>query len=171
MLSTQTQLALAGVTGGLFLAYCVYFDHKRRSAPDFKKKLRAKREQQQREKELRNAPKYPNFRNEAEVQKYFFEEIQAGEDFLARGEVNDGVLHLANAVAASGQPMQLLNLLKQSLPPEVAKAVAEKYPVVARAMLAASGVPVIGMQSSSSSALSTEGITKAQTLKDDDDLE
>ena len=123
MLSTQAQLTLAGVTGGLFLAYCVYFDHKRRSAPDFKKKLRAKREQQRREEERRNAPKYPNFKNEAEVQKYFFEEIQAGEDFLARGEVEEGVLHLANAVAASGQPTQLLNLLKQSLPPDVAKAV------------------------------------------------
>lgn len=30
----------AGVAGGLFLAYCVYFDRKRRSDPLFKQKLR-----------------------------------------------------------------------------------------------------------------------------------
>ena len=31
---------LAGVAGTLFLSYCIYFDHKRRSEPEFKKKLR-----------------------------------------------------------------------------------------------------------------------------------
>jgi len=43
----QTNL-MAAVAGGLGLAlvgYCVYFDHKRRSAPDFKKKLIEKRRQ------------------------------------------------------------------------------------------------------------------------------
>lgn len=30
----------AGVAGTLFLGYCIYFDHKRRKDPDFKKKLR-----------------------------------------------------------------------------------------------------------------------------------
>ena len=31
---------LAGVAGTLFLGYCIYFDRKRRSDPEFKKKLR-----------------------------------------------------------------------------------------------------------------------------------
>ena len=35
-----------GITVGLgaaaFLGYCIYFDHKRRSAPDFKEKLKVK---------------------------------------------------------------------------------------------------------------------------------
>lgn len=30
----------AGVAGTLFLGYCIYFDHKRRKDPSFKKKLR-----------------------------------------------------------------------------------------------------------------------------------
>ena len=33
-------VAVAGV-GVCFLGYCIYFDRKRRSDPDFKKKLRA----------------------------------------------------------------------------------------------------------------------------------
>lgn len=33
----------AAVGGGLFLAYCVYFDHKRRSDPLFKQKLKARK--------------------------------------------------------------------------------------------------------------------------------
>ena len=40
-LMTKTSLSvLAGVAGTLFISYCVYFDRKRRSDPDFKKKLR-----------------------------------------------------------------------------------------------------------------------------------
>ena len=40
-LMTKTSLSvLAGVAGTLFVSYCVYFDHKRRSNPEFKKKLR-----------------------------------------------------------------------------------------------------------------------------------
>lgn len=31
---------LAGVCGTIFLGYCIYFDHKRRSDPQFKQKLR-----------------------------------------------------------------------------------------------------------------------------------
>ena len=31
---------VAGVCGLGFIGYCVYFDHKRRSDPDFKKKLK-----------------------------------------------------------------------------------------------------------------------------------
>lgn len=30
----------AGIAGAAFFAYCVYFDNKRRSAPDFRRKLR-----------------------------------------------------------------------------------------------------------------------------------
>lgn len=30
----------AGVAGTLFLSYCIYFDKKRRSDPEYKKKIR-----------------------------------------------------------------------------------------------------------------------------------
>jgi len=35
-------LCAAGVCGALFLGYCVYFDRKRRSDPDYKKKVIAR---------------------------------------------------------------------------------------------------------------------------------
>lgn len=37
----KTTLSIAaGVAGTLFLGYCIYFDKKRRSDPDYKKKIR-----------------------------------------------------------------------------------------------------------------------------------
>jgi import receptor subunit TOM20 len=39
MLSKNMSVALFGGAGLAFLGYCFYFDHKRRSHPDFKKKL------------------------------------------------------------------------------------------------------------------------------------
>ncbi|XP_063717805.1 mitochondrial import receptor subunit TOM20 homolog [Symsagittifera roscoffensis] len=169
MISAQTQLALVGVSSSLFLAYCVYFDRKRRSAPDFRAKLKAKREKQRQELERKNATQYPDLRDEAAMQRFFLEEIQQGEELLMRGEIEQAVVHLANAVVASGQPNQILNLLKHSLPPEVLKAVAEKYPSVARDMMKASGVPVIGMQAPSSARPATA--KPKAVLQDDDDLE
>lgn len=39
MLTRNMGVALAGGLGLAFVGYCVYFDQKRRSHPDFKKKL------------------------------------------------------------------------------------------------------------------------------------
>lgn len=36
----RTGAIVAGVFGALFIGYCIYFDRKRRAAPDFKIKLR-----------------------------------------------------------------------------------------------------------------------------------
>ena len=41
---SRTTVGIAAVCGTLFMGYCIYFDKKRRSAPDFKKKLRERRE-------------------------------------------------------------------------------------------------------------------------------
>jgi len=38
-------LGAAAVSGLLVLGYCIYFDHQRRSDPNFKKNLREKRKQ------------------------------------------------------------------------------------------------------------------------------
>lgn len=37
------------------------------------------------------------------------------------GEFEESVTHLTNAIAVSGQPQQLLQLFKQTLPPDVFK--------------------------------------------------
>ncbi len=44
----KTTLSIAaGVAGTLFLGYCIYFDKKRRSDPDYKKKIRERKLQWQ----------------------------------------------------------------------------------------------------------------------------
>lgn len=42
MISKSALGMCAGVAGALFIGYCIYFDQKRRSDPNFKKKLREK---------------------------------------------------------------------------------------------------------------------------------
>ncbi|EDS31058.1 mitochondrial import receptor subunit tom20 [Culex quinquefasciatus] len=92
----------AGVAGTLFLGYCIYFDHKRRKDPDFKKKLR----------EICSSENIL-FWVEQVV------EIQMGEALISSGDIENGVEHLANAVIVCGQPAQLLQVLQQTLPSQV----------------------------------------------------
>lgn len=43
-MSVKTSVAIAaGVCGGLFVAYCIYFDRKRRSDPEYKEKVRERK--------------------------------------------------------------------------------------------------------------------------------
>lgn len=43
MINGRVCAVFAGVCGALFVAYCVYFDRKRRSDPQFKEKLRERK--------------------------------------------------------------------------------------------------------------------------------
>ena len=88
----------------------------------------------------------PDRTDQAALQKFFFDEIQKGEELLAAGESTDkhiwpenslwyikwyfsmiagdfeaSVKHLTNAIAISGQPQQLLQVFQQTLPPDVFK--------------------------------------------------
>ena len=53
------------------------------------------------------------------VQKFFLEEVQKGEEYLGRNDFDNCVKHLTNAIAVCGQPQQLLQVFKQTLPPNV----------------------------------------------------
>lgn len=53
------------------------------------------------------------------VQKFFLEEVQKGEEYLSQNDFDNCVKHLTNAIAVCGQPQQLLNVFKQTLPPNV----------------------------------------------------
>ena len=46
------------------------------------------------------------------------------------GETEEGVEHLSNAVAVCGQPQQLLQVLQQTLPPQVFALLVQKLPTV-----------------------------------------
>jgi import receptor subunit TOM20 len=119
----------AGVAGGLFLAYCVYFDRKRRSDPQFRQKLREKRSMAKKQREARfSAGKVPDLKDYESVQKFFIQEVQMGEELLAMGDVENGVEHLSNAVAVCGQPQQLLQVLQQTLPPQIFHLLLQRLP-------------------------------------------
>lgn len=131
-LTRSTIFAVAGVCGTLFVGYCIYFDHKRRSDPLFKQKLKEKRAKlrQQREQAKKNSSKLPDLKDYEAVQKFFIQEIQMGEELLAQGEIDSAVEHLSSAVAVCGQPQQLLQVLQQTLPPQVFHMLLQKLPSV-----------------------------------------
>uniref|UniRef100_A0AAX7TXD6 Translocase of outer mitochondrial membrane 20 n=1 Tax=Astatotilapia calliptera TaxID=8154 RepID=A0AAX7TXD6_ASTCA len=122
MLSGRTSALVAGVCGALFIAYCVYFDRKRRSDPRFKEKLRERK-------------CLPNLKDEEAVQKFFLEEIQLAEELLAQGEFDKGVDHLTNAIAVCGQPQQLLQVLQQTLPAPVFQMLLTRLPSISQRLI------------------------------------
>merc|ERR1711953_427110 len=61
----------------------------------------------------------PDFSNQEEVQRFFLQEVQLGEELLAQGDVENGVEHLSMAVAVCGQPHSLLGVLQQTIPPQI----------------------------------------------------
>ncbi|CAM9687936.1 mitochondrial import receptor subunit TOM20 homolog isoform X1 [Lampetra fluviatilis] len=119
----------AGLCGAVFLAYCFYFDHKRRSAPDFKSKLRLRRKRVRQSQELSNVPKLPDMKDPEAVQKFFLEEVQLGEELLTQGELEQAVQHLTNAVAVCNKPLQLMQVLQQTLSPPVFQMLLQNLPM------------------------------------------
>lgn len=111
--------------GTAFVGYCIYFDRKRRSDPQFKEKLRERRLKAKKVKDASQTAemkgRMPDRNDQAAMQKFFFDEIQKGEELLAAGEFEKSVTHLTNAIAISGQPQQLLQVFQQTLPPDVFK--------------------------------------------------
>lgn len=107
-LISRTTVAVAAGAGALFLGYCIYFDHKRRGAKDFKKKLHEKRQDRENRKVKKGKSKIPDLTDHEAVQRYFLHEIQMGEALISQGDITNGVEHLANAVIVCGQPTQLL---------------------------------------------------------------
>nr|XP_034996989.1 TOMM20-like protein 1 [Zootoca vivipara] len=109
---------LAGACGLAVLGYCLYFDHRRRSAPDFKRRLREKRRKEC-EKAKEHDAELREMKDTAKLQEFFLEEIQLGQVWLARGEHKKSIEHLANAIAVCTHPNQLMHVLKQTLPPHI----------------------------------------------------
>jgi len=136
---SKTTLGIAVAGAGIcFIGYCVYFDRKRRSDPDFQTKLKERRKKSRQQKTQSSTARLPNLNNPEEMQRFFLQEVQKGEELLAIGDIAEGVEHLSNAVAVCGQPQQLLEVLRQTLPPQVFAFLVQKLPSVG-ARLAAAG--------------------------------
>ncbi|XP_017781244.1 PREDICTED: mitochondrial import receptor subunit TOM20 homolog [Nicrophorus vespilloides] len=137
-LTPSTALGIAaGVCGTLFLGYCIYFDHKRHKDPDFKKKLREKRRTKKASTTgKRTTTNFPNMKDHEAVQRFFLQEVQLGEELLGAGDLENGVDHLGNAVAVCGQPNELLQVLQQTLQPQVFHLLIQRLPQIAPRIVA-----------------------------------
>jgi len=150
-LLTRSGLGIAaGVCGSMFLAYCVYFDHKRRSHPAFRQKLREKRlkERKQQKSSKLDSSQLPDLKDYEAVQKFFMQEVQLGEELLGLGDVDNGVEHLSNAVAVCGQPQQLLQVLQQTLPPQVFALLLQRLPIASQRLARTAAETSGGMSAS-----------------------
>ncbi|XP_062502990.1 mitochondrial import receptor subunit TOM20 homolog [Corticium candelabrum] len=126
------KLAVLGGCGLAFLGYCIYFDRKRRTAPDFKKKLREKRKQIKEENAKSEAKaKHAKAGDAASAaQEFFLNEVQLGEEALASGDMEGCVEHLLAALKVAGNPTQLLQMYQQALPPDVFQMLVQRLPTV-----------------------------------------
>ncbi|CAH0547640.1 unnamed protein product [Brassicogethes aeneus] len=131
----------AGVSATLFLGYCIYFDVQRHKDPDFKKKLRQRRRAKKQTCHKRPHTVFPDMKDHEAVQQFFLQEIQLGEELLAAGDLESGVDHLGNAVAVCGQPNDLLQVLQQTLQPQVFHLLIQRLPSVAPRLMKAQPAP------------------------------
>ncbi|XP_017083540.2 mitochondrial import receptor subunit TOM20 homolog [Drosophila eugracilis] len=107
---------LAAVSGMLFMAYCVYFDKKRRSDPEFKRKLHERRNQNT--CQSLGSPSSATF-SEKDSEMYFMTQIHKGDGLISNGDIEGGVDHLINALLVCSQPGKLLQVLQNTLPVEI----------------------------------------------------
>lgn len=80
------------------------------------------------------------------VQRFFLQEIQLGEELLAAGDLENGVDHLGNAVAVCGQPNDLLQVLQQTLQPNVFHLLIQRLPDVAPRLMKAQAAQKSSLQ-------------------------
>lgn len=137
MMGGSSSRIAAGLGAAFFVGYCIYFDRKRRSDPNYKNKLRERRKKQKVAQEKTGFSKLPDLKDAEAVQKFFLEEIQLGEELLAQGDYEKGVDHLTNAIAVCGQPQQLLQVLQQTLPPPVFQMLLTKLPTISQRIVSA----------------------------------
>ncbi|XP_067941467.1 mitochondrial import receptor subunit TOM20 homolog [Watersipora subatra] len=129
---SKTAAICLGAAGLAFLGYCVYFDRKRRCDPQYKEKLRERRKKQRtaqpRSTTGGSSRPVPDLTDTQAVQAFFLQEIQTGEAKLALGMEDEGVEHLVSAVSVCGQPHQLLQVLQQTLPPNIFQKLVKALP-------------------------------------------
>jgi len=108
-----------GLAAATFLGYCVYFDWKRRSHPDYRRKVRERRKTGTKRKNRLSLDSLPDPADREDVKRFFLEEVERGEELLAAGDIHAGVDHLTLALAVCGQPRSLLGVLQVTLPPKI----------------------------------------------------
>ncbi|KAH8290029.1 hypothetical protein KR044_000471 [Drosophila immigrans] len=155
-MSKRTLLALTvGAAGALLLGYCFYYDQKRRSDPDYKQKVRERRQKSNRpgSHPMDAMNIYTGAQNRIVsdpialpdheiIQHYFQNEIKMGEELFRQGKLDEGLLHLANATMLCAQPAALMEAMKIALPDRIFNMLMLKLPEVNTQTLFAHGLGV-----------------------------
>eukprot|EP00043_Microstomoeca_roanoka_P019987 m.233280 g.233280 ORF g.233280 m.233280 type:complete len:163 (-) comp17082_c5_seq2:100-588(-) len=122
----QNKLALAGIAAAAaFVGYCIYFDQKRRAAPDFREKLTEKRrqakleEEQKRQQAGQDLPTREQMMDQRALKQYFVDAMAAGQEAMHQGNMQMAARCFVNALRVYQDPAALLQVLKQTVPPEL----------------------------------------------------
>lgn len=120
----------AGTAGAILLGYCIYYDRKRRSDPNYKRKVHERRQKINALPFVYDAASEETFElNDHEVvQHYFQNEIRLAEDLFRQAKLDTGLVHLANAIMVCAQPVALLEAMKVALPERIFNLLLTKLP-------------------------------------------
>ncbi|KAF2473771.1 protein import receptor MAS20 [Lindgomyces ingoldianus] len=142
---------IAAITAGTvvtgFLAYAVYFDHRRRTDPEFRKQLKRESKRQARaakeeaeaqgkeqKKAIRDAVERANEegfpKDPEEVEAYFMQEVAQGEGLCQQGADSiEAALCFYRALKVYPQPRELINIYDKTVPKPVLDVLAEMIAV------------------------------------------
>uniref|UniRef100_A0A914Y7M1 Uncharacterized protein n=1 Tax=Panagrolaimus superbus TaxID=310955 RepID=A0A914Y7M1_9BILA len=125
------KIAIGGTVA--FVGYAIYFDYKRRNHPQYQEHIRERRRLKGDVGGSGSASNValPDMRNNQEVQAFFLQEVQLGEELMSSqnpAHLREGAEHLANAILFCGQSEQLLSIFQQTFPPEHFQLVLSKLP-------------------------------------------
>ncbi|TDG39286.1 hypothetical protein AWZ03_014293 [Drosophila navojoa] len=131
-MSRNSLLALtAGTAGAILLGYCIYYDRKRRSDPNYKRKVHERRQQVNTLPSVYQPTSRLNLselNNHEVVQHYFQNQIKLAEDLFRQAKLDMGMVHLANAIMVCAQPVALMEAMKVALPERIYNMLLTKLP-------------------------------------------
>jgi len=132
MFSRTAGILCSAVASTAFVGYCIYFDHKRRNDPQFRTKLRERRQQAA---AMLGHFAWPNLTNPEDVKQFFLFQIEKGDQLVTEGQIEEGTDYMARAIAVSGQPQSLLQSMQFGLPPEAFSMLVNKLPKVGKELM------------------------------------
>lgn len=108
--------ALGLAAGAGLVAYCAYFDRKRRNAPDYREKVTARREKEREAyAKLDEEIEIPNPEDKLALEQFFVRQVELGETLL-QSNVDRAVEHLCYAIVFCPRPDNLIQYFQEALP-------------------------------------------------------
>ncbi|KAF2162708.1 hypothetical protein M409DRAFT_58116 [Zasmidium cellare ATCC 36951] len=145
--TTTIALATAGVLAAGGLAYALYFDHRRRSDPEFRKHLKrqhkkvqksneesakaAERSQKEKIRQVVDEANEEGFpRDPEDTEAYFMQEVARGEGMCTDGsDPVDAALCFYKALKVYPQPRELISIYDKTVPKPILDILAEMIAV------------------------------------------